>query len=413
MSEPGRIALLGLLALACGRLGYDSAARELPSADAGAPDAPAVRDAESPGVEDAPAHEPDGAPLSDGPGPDRSDVPLFPAQPAGTTYTVVGSGAAGFADGERLQATFGVLWDVLWTADGLYIADPDNAAVRRLDPDGTVRTVVGRAGRGFRDGAGGTAQVNRPVALARGPDRSVLFVDEASHSLRRLEADGRVTTLAGTGTAGFRDGPGAQAQFRAPRDVSMDGAGVIYVADKDNYVIRRVAPDGMISLHCGVAGVRAHKDGDCATVAHFDLPVGIEPDGADGFYIVEFGRDVIRRLSDGGVVSTVIGLGGTSGWADGTGAEARLTRPSAARLDPARGWLWFTEQDGGNRLRRFDGLTVKTVFGPTPTDGTQIKPAYAEGTEPRFGNLEGLDVGDDGCVYLADRHNRRVRRACP
>ena len=87
-----------------------------------------------------------------------------------------------------------------------------------------------------------------------------------------------------------------------------------------------------------------------------------------------------------------------------------LSRPSALRWDPARGVLWFLEHEGGHRLRQYDGTSVVTLFGPR--DPASVAGDFRDGADPRFRFPEGLDVGPDGCVYIADLGNHRVRRAC-
>ncbi len=144
------------------------------------------------------------------------------ALPTGVT-TLAGTGVQGFDNGPAASATFRQPMSVLSTPEGFYVADSGNAAVRLIAPDGTVSTVVGFAGSGFVDGPLLTAQLKHPSALARDSQGRILVADDWNHAIRRIEKNGTLSTVVGDGTAGYREGKGAGAQFREPQGMWLAG----------------------------------------------------------------------------------------------------------------------------------------------------------------------------------------------
>ncbi len=329
------------------------------------------------------------------------------ALPTGVS-TLAGTGVDGFDDGPAASATFSQPMGVLWTPEGLYVADAGNAAVRLIAPDGTVSTVVGFAGSGFVDGPLLTAKLLHPAALARDSQGRILVADNWNHAIRRIERNGTLSTVVGDGTAGYREGKGVGAQLNEPQGMWLAGDDVIYVADKNNRVIRRVAVDGTTSLFCGQPGNNAIVDGSCLAGGLLEFPTHIVGDGAGNFYVSEWGQHVVRKISPAGIITAYLGQAGVMGWADGAANTSVLSHPSEALWDSARGLLWFLDHDGGNRLRDFDGTVVTTRFGPkTPT---YVPGSFADGADSRFSYPEGLALDGDGTLYIADVGNNRIRR---
>ena len=140
-----------------------------------------------------------------------------------------------------MQARFDDPWDIVVMEDGTrYVADAgDSNRIRRIAPDGMVSTLAGGT-EGFADGTGTAAAFNTPSAIARDLDDNLYVADTGNHAIRRITPQGVVTTVAGTGEAGYRDGPAAQAQFNGPIGVAVDGRGRILVADTFNHRIREI-----------------------------------------------------------------------------------------------------------------------------------------------------------------------------
>jgi sugar lactone lactonase YvrE len=141
--------------------------------------------------------------------------------------------------------------------------------VRKLTPDGTVSTLAGSGRAGFADGAGAAAQFAYPSGVAVDGEGSIIIADTDNHRVRKITPDGTVSTLAGSGSFGFADGAGAVAQFHCPSGVAVDGEGSILMTDNGNQRLRKITPDGTVSTlfagSCGFRGVAIDADG-CVVV---------------------------------------------------------------------------------------------------------------------------------------------------
>src|SRR5439155_8824164 len=134
--------------------------------------------------------------------------------------TLAGNGKAGTANGKGDQAQFNQPYNVKIDAGGrLYVPDQNNHSVRRIDPDGTVSTVAGNGQSGFANGRGADARFNNPTGLIVGADGVVYVADRNNHRIRAVNSTGEVTTIAGDGTEGFQDGAGPAAKFNRPIDI--------------------------------------------------------------------------------------------------------------------------------------------------------------------------------------------------
>jgi len=150
-----------------------------------------------------------------------------------TVSTLAGDGHLGYRDGPGPQARFaGPIGGMAIDRQGnLYIPEPFAHRIRRITPDGMVSTLAGTGSPGYADGPIATAQLNNPVGLAVDAAGNVYVADGENHRVRLIRPDGTVTTLAGTGEPGYRDGPAGEAQFNEPFDVAVSSEGVLFVAD--------------------------------------------------------------------------------------------------------------------------------------------------------------------------------------
>lgn len=272
---------------------------------------------------------------------------------AGVVAPYAGTGETGHADGPRATARFDVPTGLAVAVDGtLYVADRDNHRIRRISRDGMVTTLAGSGEAGFTDGPALTARFDRPLGVAVDSAGAVYVADAGNHRIRRIGRDGNVTTLAGSGSpgdggGGFADGSGGTALFSHPHGVAVDAAGAVYVADTGNHRVRRIAPDGAVTTLAGI-GNGGYQDG-AGVGADFSLPKGIAVDPSGNIYVAEYGNHAVRRITPDGTVTTVAGSG-KPGFADGPGREARLNSPEGLAIGPD-GALYVA--DGGNhRIRR-------------------------------------------------------------
>ena len=213
----------------------------------------------------------------------------------GVVSTLAGS-TQGFADGTGSAAQFNTPTGVACDASGnVYVADQYNQRIRRIvAATGAVSTLAGNGTAGFADATGSAAQFNRPYGVACDASGNVYVADRSNHRIRRIvAATGAVSTLAGNGTGGFADGPASTAQFNNPSGVACDASGNVYVADLLNNRIRRVvAATGVVSTRAG-SGTAGFADGP-PTTAQFNGPTGVACDASGTLYIADRGNDRIR-----------------------------------------------------------------------------------------------------------------------
>jgi sugar lactone lactonase YvrE len=213
-----------------------------------------------------------------------------------------------------------------------YVSSDELDQIFKVTPDGTVTTFAGSGAAADADGNGTSASFYYPSGLAF--DRAGnLYVSELSGSIRKITPAGDVSTLPGTG--GFY-----------AYSLVVDDAGVVYVADFGDVTIRKILPDGTVSVLAGIPGSSGTTDGPAAS-ATFQAPLGIAL-GRDGaIYVSDYGAQTIRRISASGVVSTIAGTAGAYGSTDGAATTvATLGGPFGMAFDAA-GTLWFADYLSG------------------------------------------------------------------
>ena len=263
--------------------------------------------------------------------------------PDGTISTVAGTGEVGF-DGDGAPATDARLRVPLSVAiddtGAIYIADTYNHRIRKVSPDGVISTIAGTGALGFSgDGGQGTAAtLAYPTGIAVAEDGALFIADTRNHRVRRLAADGTITTVAGTGAAGFNGdgGPATLARLNNPRDVAVGPGGQLYIVDRENRRIRMVDGDGLIATVAGTGSSGFNGDRGQATEANLRAPYGITVDRQGNLYIADTFNHRVRKVSPDGSISTVAGsarFGFTGdGWAAG---QATLHYPLGVATDIA------------------------------------------------------------------------------
>ena len=328
----------------------------------------------------------------------RSIVPAAsPAPPTPTPFgwsaqlqLIAGDGVRGSLDGTATQARFADPYGLVRTGNGtLYLTDAgDNNRIRMIQPDGRVATVAGSK-EGFADGIGLAAAFNTPSGLALDSDGNLYVADTGNHAIRKISKLGAVTTLAGTGIAGFRDGPGTQAQFNGPIGVAVDQRGRVFVADTYNDRIRVIQPDGTVSTLAG-GDLPGFLDG-AAAIARFDTPVALALDGQGLLWVADMRNKALRKVEPDGDVSTLT-LAPT---ADGGNP---LYRPSALAITHD-GMIYVGDSLTGLSLQiRADGQWA-VLTGNAPS--------------PRMSRPSGMALDADGAIYVTDATSYRVHRIAP
>jgi glucose/arabinose dehydrogenase len=272
---------------------------------------------------------------------------------------------------------------------------------------GTVTTFAGGT-RGSADGTGADARFNYPERVAIDGDGNLYVADSNNHTIRKITPAGVVTTLAGTAeSSGSADGTGADARFKYPEGVAVDGDGNLYVADRDNNTIRKITPAGVVTTLAGAAGSYGSADGTGAD-ARFSRPIGVAVDGDGNLYVTDRNNQTIRKITPAGVVTTLAGAAGSYGSADGTGADARFSGPVGVAVD-GDGNLYVTDSSNHTIRKITPAGVVTTLAGAAESYG------FADGTGPlaRFNSPVGVAVDGDGNLYVTDRNNHTIRKITP
>ncbi len=346
-----------------------------------------------------------------------------------TFTTLAGeAGAAGSSDGIGKAARFngpnGVAVD---TAGNVYVADLGNDTIRKVTPTGTVTTLAGLAGTpGAADGQGTSARFLHPSGLTVGPMGNIYVADSGNHTIRLVTPAGKVTTLAGVaGSPGNTDGPTNVAQFCDPRDVAVDRAGNVYVADTANHRIRKISTTGTVMTLAGPTGSPWDKVGwtdGAGGAVRFNYPWSVAVDPAGNVFVADRDNDTIRKVTPAGVVTTFAGTAQV-GWTtkpgepthhyrlpsrDGTGTNVQFGAPSGVALDQA-GNLYVADQAHGTIRKVTPAGVVTTLAGTADVVGS----ADGTGSAAQFDMPNGVAVDSAGNVYVADPRSHTIRKGVP
>lgn len=323
---------------------------------------------------------------------------------------------------------------VAFDASGnLYVAD-GNATVRMISPTGVATRLAGTPNqRGTADGMGAAAQFIRLTSIAVDRAGQVYVTDSAARTVRKISPSGAVTTLAGTPyVSGNADGIGAAASFTSPNGVTVDLDGNVYVADgsyrEDSLwlrtiygnTVRKITPAGVVTTLAGTAGAPGGVDG-FGTTASFGKPIAIAMGDTGNLYVADEGNHTIRKITPAGLVTTVAGMTGTRGLADGIGSAARFDYPAGLAADDA-GNIYVADR-GNATIRKISATSVVTTFAGQvvvngSTDGVGAAASFGNQAAPHENdgpnvNPTGVAVDRAGNIYIADGGNHTIRKITP
>ena len=390
---------------------------------------------------------------------DTKNHTIRKVSPAGVVTTVAGSaGIAGLADGTGSAARFSYPQGLWWDSAGsrLLVADTSNGRVRSVTPAGAVSTLQVQGGaqaaflqpvsvtaNGAGDvfvvegwdkhvvarltGAGGLStfagtdynfgpddgpvyvgRFRNPVGVVSDSSGELWVADCGNHALRRVSRTGVISTVAGlSGQPGSTDGTGSAARFDCPFAIGRDGAGRFVIAEVNNGTVRRATAAGVVTTAAGRAREGGHLDGVGAG-AKFDGPAGVVVDEEGNAWVADYGSATIRKVTPGGVVTTVAGIPGVSGHQDGPPGVATLYGPRSLARDAAGNLLLTSEWEGTVRRVSPDGA-VTTVAGDPSSRGR----LDGTGSEALFDNPMGIAVDASGNAWVADFGMRAVRKVTP
>ena len=387
--------------------------------------------------------------------------------PAGIISTVAGNGVAGFSGDGGPAASAQLNSPVAVAVDGsgnIFISDRFNNRIRVVNSAGIITTMAGStAGFSGDGGPAASAQLANPLGVAVDHSGSLFITDGGNNRIRVVNTAGIISSFAGNGTAGFSGdgGPAASAQLTSPVDVTVDGSGNVFIADRGNYRIRQVDPAGVITSVAGriddggpaafaqlyypntvavdaagnvfIADTDIHRirkinttgvittvagngsggfsgDGGPATSAQLYFPAAIAVDAAGNLFIADTRNGRVRKVTPSGVIATIAGTTGTGAGADGSPAlQAQLREPSGIAVDGA-GNIYISET-GAHRVRQINAAGLISSVAGNRTIGFSGDGGPATSAQLAF--PAGIAVDGAGNVFIADSVNNRIRMVTP
>jgi sugar lactone lactonase YvrE len=322
--------------------------------------------------------------------------PSFTYELSWIVSTFAGSSEKAFKDGTGTAASFNSPGRITVDGNGnLFVADEFNNAIRKITPDGKVSTIAGTGSMGSADGKGTAASFFHPGGLTVDKTGNLYIADYGNNLIRKIDPSGNVTTLAGSGTSGFNNGKGTAARFSGPVDLVLDKNENVYVADLGNEVIRKITPDKSVSTFSKITTPGTNY------LDHFHFPGGLAIDNNDNLYTTDISNYLIQKITPAGVVTTVAGSG-ARGSVNGQGNKASFNAPYVITADKDNN-IYVTD---GNVIRKMDAAGIVTTFAGNGTEGMVNGPA----STASFKNLNGIVMDLSGNLYIADTGNNLIRK---
>jgi streptogramin lyase len=258
-----------------------------------------------------------------------------------------------------------------------------------------VTTFAGNGTKGFSNGQGTAATFTSISGVAVDAQGNAFAMDSGNHVIRKITSSGDVTTFAGSGGTGYSDGSGTSASFRDPTGVVIDPQGNIYFTEFTTHRVCKVTPAGVVKSLAG-NGTAGGQDGtgDAAT---FNGPRCVTLDSQGNLYVTDQTGDRIRKVTPQGVVTTIFG--------NGIGCWATTNGPAGIALD-SRGYIYFADRYN-NRIREIAPSGVVTTIAGS---GSVTPVSDGTGAAASFATPIGMTLGPDGCLYVADYGNHRIRK---
>jgi DNA-binding beta-propeller fold protein YncE len=328
-----------------------------------------------------------------------------------STYS--GTKDTGLVNGSLKDARYNKAFGICLDKKGsLFIAENGNSVIRKIDVKGNVTTLAGSGKIGTANGAGDKAEFNEPAGVCADDKGNVYVADFVNHLIRKIDIHSIVTTVAGNGKPGYKDGKGTEAQFNYPRGVCIDKKGNLYVSDSWNHRIRKIDTEGNVTTFAG-GGNYFDPDsrGTCVdgrdTTARFYTPCGMAIDDKGNIYVTDARNHRIRKIDTKGFVTTLAGSseGGVDkgGFRDGKAETSFLNTPTEVCAGK-NGEVYFSDTYG-NRIRKIYKGMVSTIAGTGKAGFTD-----GPGTSAQFNFPRGIALDKTGKkIYVFDYNNSAVR----
>jgi len=328
--------------------------------------------------------------------------------PAQIITTIVGDGRGvyggdgGFASKASISTPNGIVLD---KAGNIYISDSKGSKIRKVNTSGIISTIAGWGSAGMSgDGGPATAaKLNFPSGIVIDKAGNIIFSDSYNYRIRKIDTAGIITTIVGTGIAGYTtdDTLAIHSRLNIPCGLALDDDGNLYIADRMNHRIRKVNTSGVITTIAGNGLATTRGDGGPATLASINRPndVKISPDGA--LIIADTYGNAIRKIKEDGIINTIAGVGdGYSGFGgdEGVIGESRLSTPFALAIDKT-GNIYVADKNN-NRIRRIDVTgAIKTVAG----NGASISGGDGRSAvDASISSPESVAVDEAGNLYIGE-----------
>ena len=327
-----------------------------------------------------------------------------------TINTIAGNGTAGFsgdsglATGAELNGPYGIVVD---SGNNLYIADPGNNRIRKVAAGtGIITTIAGDGTAGYSgdNGPATSAGLNLPTGVAVDSGGNVYIADTGNNVIRKINASGSITTVAGNNAEGYSGDNGAatNATLYTPNGVAVDSAGNLYIADTNNNRIRKVSTSGTITTIAGTGTAGYTGDNGAATSATLNKPAAVVVDSTGSLYIADTSNDVVRMIATSGTISTIAGNGSAGYSGDGGPAtSARFNSPYGLNLDSS-GDVYVADSMN-NVVRMVNTAGIISTVGGNNTNGYSGDGGQA--TSAALSSPRGVALDSQGNFYFSDQNN--------
>ena len=320
-------------------------------------------------------------------------------------------GDGGLATQARFHTPRGIAVDA---AGNVYVADTNNGRIRRIDPAGKITTIAGNGRRGSA-GDGGLAvagQLFIPNDVAVDASGNIYVTEGGGNRVRKIDASGTISTVAGTGVAGSEGdgGPATEAQLNRPNAIAVDADGNLFVGEYSGYRVRKIDTSGTITTVAGIGTKGGAGDGGPANAAQFNFISGLAVDGSGNVYVSDMNEARIRKIAPDGRIATIAGTrSGNRSGDGGPAVEAQITTPGGLALDSS-GNLFLTEFWAG-RLRKIDAAGIITTIAGTGEQSSTGDMGLA--TDAALDRPRNVAVASNGRLYVVENYADRIRVLSP
>lgn len=330
---------------------------------------------------------------------------------SGDIITIAGNGTSGYTGdgGLATAAKINTAAIAIDQSGNIFFADDTYYHVREVTTSGIITTVAGNgtAGDYGNNGPATLAELKTPFGVSVDSSENIYIVDESDNVIRKVNATGIITTVAGTGVTGYTgDGvPATSTNLYFPWGVAADSLGDFFIVDAGNERIRKVNGSGIISTVAGNGTLGSLGDGGPATLAELNFAQGIAVDAAGDFYIIDQGNTRIRKVDTTGTITTVAGNGSMAYSGDGGPATLAGCNPYGIAVDSS-GNLFISDANN-NRIRKVDTTGTITTVAGNGTGGFSGDDGPA--TSAKLQYPFGIAVDSQGNIFFSDAANNRIR----